>query len=157
MPQLVKGGKYVFGWSKVNNNGNIVIPPEAIEEYKFSPETAVIMVSGSKTSGGFVIIEKTVLEKSALGNVLKEKPELGSLQMPEGKIIVFKNKRYGWTKIQPGNTLKLKSETLGAYDVKPGDDLMVIRGSGLGISMIVKGPIIEYARTHPEIEKFGYW
>ena len=30
MPQLVKGGKHVFGWSKVGNNGVIKIPPEVI-------------------------------------------------------------------------------------------------------------------------------
>ncbi|MDD5338918.1 MAG: hypothetical protein PHG35_05865 [Dehalococcoidales bacterium] len=156
MPQLVKGGKYVFGWSRVNNDGRIVIPPEAIEEYNFSPGTTVIMISGSKTSGGFVIIKKTVLVESALGGVLKNKPELGDLHIPEGKIIEYKNKKYGWMEIKPGNTLKLKNETLSAYGIKPSDELMAIRGSGLGISLIIKGPIIGHAKTHAEIEKFGY-
>lgn len=156
MPQLVKGGKYVFGWSKVNSDGRIVIPPEAIEEYRFNPGTTVIMISGSKTSGGFIIVDKAVLEKSALGDILNKKPELKNLEIPEGEIIEYKDRKYGWTKIQPDNTLKLKNETLGAYGINTGDDLMVIRGSGLGISMIIKGPVVEHARTHPEIEKFGY-
>lgn len=33
MPQLVKGGKHVFGWSRVGDTGRIIIPPEAMEEY----------------------------------------------------------------------------------------------------------------------------
>lgn len=34
MPQLVKGGKNVFGWSKVSNNDRIRIPHEVIEDNK---------------------------------------------------------------------------------------------------------------------------
>ena len=33
MPQLERGGKYVFGWSQVSENGVIVIPGEAVGEY----------------------------------------------------------------------------------------------------------------------------
>ncbi|MBA7631381.1 hypothetical protein ES703_38912 [subsurface metagenome] len=33
MPHLVKGGKYVFGWFKVGNEGKVKIPPEAYKEY----------------------------------------------------------------------------------------------------------------------------
>ena len=30
MPQLVKGGKHVFGWSLVTAGGEVLIPPEAV-------------------------------------------------------------------------------------------------------------------------------
>jgi hypothetical protein len=53
MPQLAKGGKYVFGWSKVGDQGEIVIPLEALEEYNLTTDKNVILMSGSKTSGGF--------------------------------------------------------------------------------------------------------
>jgi hypothetical protein len=33
MPQLVKGGKHTFGWSRVGKTGRIIIPPEALTEY----------------------------------------------------------------------------------------------------------------------------
>ena len=35
MPQIIKGGKYLFGWSKVGVKGKIKIPLEAYEEYCF--------------------------------------------------------------------------------------------------------------------------
>jgi len=31
MPQLVKGGKYVFGWSTINNELNVRMPDEAYD------------------------------------------------------------------------------------------------------------------------------
>jgi len=34
MPQLVKGGKYVFGWSIISEYGGILIPEEALHEYQ---------------------------------------------------------------------------------------------------------------------------
>ncbi len=36
MPQLVKGGKYVYGWSKVSTKGKIAIPDKAKEEYNLA-------------------------------------------------------------------------------------------------------------------------
>ena len=53
MPQLVKGGKYIFGWAKIGNNGEIRIPPEAYHEYDLKKDKNSILFSGSKTSGGF--------------------------------------------------------------------------------------------------------
>ena len=41
MPQLVKGGKYIFGWSKVGKEGKIKIPPEAYEEYNLKKDKYV--------------------------------------------------------------------------------------------------------------------
>ena len=35
MPQLVKGGKWVFGWIVVGRLKKIRIPPEAYNEYGF--------------------------------------------------------------------------------------------------------------------------
>lgn len=55
MPQLVKGGKYVFGWSKVNSEGKITIPQEAFDEYQFKSGTKAFLLPGSKRSGGFVL------------------------------------------------------------------------------------------------------
>lgn len=41
MPQLVKGGKYIFGWAVVQNDGRIKIPDEAFTEYDFHSKTDV--------------------------------------------------------------------------------------------------------------------
>ena len=58
MPQLVKGGKYVFGWSKVSDEGKIVTPSKAFIEYHFKAGEKIILLSGSKTSGGFRLTKR---------------------------------------------------------------------------------------------------
>jgi bifunctional DNA-binding transcriptional regulator/antitoxin component of YhaV-PrlF toxin-antitoxin module len=151
MPQLVKGGKYVFGWSRISNNGGIVIPAEAVNEYGLVPGMKLILLSASKTSGGFIIVEKSMLEQSSLGAILTENPELSSLQIEEGKTIEFKKRMYCWVKMRDSNIINLGRQTLEAYGIKPGDNLLSVRGSYIGIAMIVKGPLVEYAKTHTEI------
>jgi len=53
MPQLTKGGKWVFGWGIVGQEGEIRIPPEAYSECGFQPGEPVIFILGSQRSGGF--------------------------------------------------------------------------------------------------------
>ena len=55
MSQLTKGGKYGLSWSTVGTEGSIVIPPETYAEYQFSEAAQWILLSCSKTSGGFVL------------------------------------------------------------------------------------------------------
>ncbi|MGP1602220.1 hypothetical protein [Treponema sp.] len=38
MPQISKGGKYIFGWVQIREHGEITFPPQAIEEYKLQKE-----------------------------------------------------------------------------------------------------------------------
>jgi bifunctional DNA-binding transcriptional regulator/antitoxin component of YhaV-PrlF toxin-antitoxin module len=151
MPQLVKGGKYVFGWSRISDKGGIVIPAEAVEEYGLIPGTNVILLSGSKTSGGFIIARKPMLEQSSLDGVFTEYPDLNNFQIEEGKPIEFKKRKYCWVKIRENNMIILGRQTLDAYGIKPGDNLLSGRGSYVGLAMIAKGPIVEHAKTHPEL------
>ncbi len=152
MPQLEKGGKYVFGWSRVRDDGNIKIPPEAIREYKISPESDLILFSGSKTSGGFVIAKQSLLERSMIGYNLKQYKDLSSFQI-EHIADTGKRKfcRVGKMKTE---LLTLSPQILTTYRLKYGDYLLSVRGSYIGISMIVKGPIIDLAKMHPEINTF---
>jgi len=60
MPHITKGGKFVFGWSKIQENGLIRLPDQAIQEYKLEPNSKVILISGSRTSGGFSVSNVTV-------------------------------------------------------------------------------------------------
>jgi hypothetical protein len=53
MPQITPGGKYVFGWSIIHTENQILIPPETMQEYGFVPGKPAFMISGSKTSGAF--------------------------------------------------------------------------------------------------------
>ena len=53
MPQLNKGGKYVFGWSVIGAEGTIHFPTMALSEYNLTSEPEIIIFTGSKITGGF--------------------------------------------------------------------------------------------------------
>ena len=154
MPQLVKRGKYVFAWSKVGNDGKIQIPDEAIDEYQLREYEQVIIIPGSKRSGGFSVTNIGKLKNSSLSIILNENPRLAKFQIPEGDILEFKGKNYCWVRFHEDGTIIIPETTLKRYGVKLGDSLLVVRGSNLAIGFIVKGPIIEEAKKHPEINWF---
>ena len=54
MPQMTKGGKYIFGWSKIKEDGKLIFPNMAIKEYKLEKEKYIYIVSGSKQTGGII-------------------------------------------------------------------------------------------------------
>jgi bifunctional DNA-binding transcriptional regulator/antitoxin component of YhaV-PrlF toxin-antitoxin module len=53
MPQLNKGGKWVFGWVLVGLQGNVTIPLAIRRECGFQEGSDAIFLRGSKRSGGF--------------------------------------------------------------------------------------------------------
>jgi len=66
MPQIRKGGKYVFGWSIIKNDFSIQFPIEAINEYNICSEGKIFLITGSKTTGGFAVSKKAFMENSIL-------------------------------------------------------------------------------------------
>ena len=48
MPRLVKGAKWTFGWVVVGPEREIVIPPEAWDEYGFQAGDEAIFTPGSR-------------------------------------------------------------------------------------------------------------
>ncbi len=154
MPQLSKGGKYVFGWSKIRADGGIQVPEEALEEYHLEPGEKVILISGSKTTGGFLVAKKSMIEGSEISGVLAKNPVLANFQIEEGKTIRYKGRRYGWANLHAQGLILLPEHALKTFVVRPGDCLLSIRGSNLAFVMGVKGPIIEAARRHSEIKVF---
>lgn len=42
MPQIRKGGKYVFGWSQIKEDYTLTLPPEALKEYGLQKDTTLI-------------------------------------------------------------------------------------------------------------------
>jgi bifunctional DNA-binding transcriptional regulator/antitoxin component of YhaV-PrlF toxin-antitoxin module len=153
VPRITKGGKYIFGWSRIGEGGKIVIPDEAFDEYGLKADRRVILLSGSRTSGGFGITSKRLLEGSRLGAILKADPEPDGFRVPEGKTVESGGRGYCRLNLE-GRNLKLGSEVLKSFGLKVGDRLLAIRGSGFAIGMAVKGPIIEEANEHPEIVEY---
>jgi bifunctional DNA-binding transcriptional regulator/antitoxin component of YhaV-PrlF toxin-antitoxin module len=154
MPQLVKGGKYVFGWSIISEDGGVLIPEEARREYKLNPEETVILIPGSRISGGFSIARKSLLEQSRLSAILTQ-DSYSDVYSDEGRKTVGANGRIlYWTNMQDNGQLSLPTHVLESYGVKAGDYLLVIRGSNIGVGMAAKGPLVEEAKKHPEISVF---
>ena len=153
MPQLVKGGKNAFGWSEVSENGTIVIPPDAFSEYHFTDGEKLILISGSKTSGGFGLSKLEVIQKSELFTNLRSYPELTEYRINEGETVKIKTKIYCWVSVQNRN-IKIPLKTLQLYGIQKGDSLLTVRGSNLALGFIVRGPIIEEAKRHPELEMY---
>lgn len=127
MPQLVKGGKWVFGWCIVGPAGEIQIPPAAYTEYGFVTGEVVIITRGSQRSGGFGIGRQEKLANSPLLSRFRGRATIGAAGQ-----VVF-----------PAET-----------GPQPGERLLAVRGSGLALGFVQRGPIYEEALKHPEIETF---
>lgn len=127
MSQLAKGGKWVFGWVCVGQDRKIQIPPAAYKEYGFQAKQAIVFTNGSQRSGGFAIgIRDRVFLTPILSRIIEE-----------GAI---------------GDQMQIVLPA--AVCAQPGERLLAVRGSGLALSFLQKGPIVEEAQRHPELEVF---
>jgi bifunctional DNA-binding transcriptional regulator/antitoxin component of YhaV-PrlF toxin-antitoxin module len=154
MPQLVKGGKYVFGWSRTADSGRIAIPPEALTEYGFKPGDEVVLLSGSKRSGGFGIATAGRLSRLRLSQVVRGPSDPSEHPLPEAKTTGSRMRRLCQTEIDRRGYISLPQETLEECRIKAGDLLLVVRGSHLALGFAARGPIVEEAAKHGELEVF---
>ena len=133
MPQLVKGGKWVYGWVVVGPAGELVIPSQAWQEFNFRAGDEAIFLAGSRTSGGFAI--------SSAGKLAERQARTGSRPLRELARGRFND---GWLTAPP---------QAGAH---PGDRLLAVRGSGLGLGFVGRGPIYEEAVSQSgRLQVFG--
>ena len=79
MPQMNKGGKFIFGISLIHSDGAVLLPAQAVNEYEIAKEGRVILLSGSKSTGGFCVTRKGLLENSRLSHILSENPTLNKV------------------------------------------------------------------------------
>ena len=119
MPQMNKGGKYIFGWSVIRENGEITFPVTAVEEYKLQGENFVYIVSGSKQTGGFCVMPEPLLSRSKLQHILKENQTLADRNLQEGELISYKGRKYGWLTLKNG-VVRLSDSLMQTLDIKAG-------------------------------------
>ena len=130
MPQLNPGGKYVYGWSRVNSDMKLCLPPELVKEYGLNDtEDIVILMSSSKTSGGFCVTSMKKIRKSALSHIIDRNPILKE-KNKQYFIITYKNRVYVSVQFE-NNIVKLSSNILKKFDVNVGDNLLLVRGSNI--------------------------
>jgi hypothetical protein len=130
MPQLVAGGKWVFGWVIVGPGRELPIPQEAWGEYGFQFGDEVAFLPGSQTSGGFGISHPRLL--AGMAAPLKARVLARAYVDETGRVIVP-----------------------AAVGVEPGDRLLAVRGSGRALGFVTRGSIYEEALEHPELACFG--
>lgn len=130
MPQLVRAGKWAFGWVTVGPQGELPIPPEAWHEYGFQSGEEAVFLPGSRTSGGFGLSTPRLLAQAAgpLHTRVQARDQIGR----EAQIVVAP----------------------AVMGVDSGDRLLVVRGSGRALGFVARGPIFDEALKHPELEVF---
>lgn len=155
MPQLVKGGKFIYGLSRIGPGGSIIIPPQAMSEYGFKADDNVILMSGSRRSGGFALTKRSIVEKSALSKIIHDLPGLFNNLIPEKEIVIYQRRAFCRTVINSNGNIDLPGAALSRYDINTGDVLAAGRGSYLSIAFIARGPIFEECLRHPELQVFA--
>ena len=150
----MKGGKYVYGWSEVGTTGRITVPNEALVEYKLTAPCKVILLSGSKRSGGFALTTVLLLKNSVLSRLLDENPKLASFQLPEGETITVAGKPCCWVTLNTDGCITVPLKALKQYGVNVGDRLLSVRGSRFALAFCVKGPLIDEAKKHSSLTLF---
>ena len=147
MPKMTKGGKYIFGWSRIRVNGELIFPRMAVDEYNLQEETYIYIVSGSKQTGGFCVMTDPLLSHSKLKNILKENSSLADRSLSEGELIAYKGRKYGWLSLKE-NTVYLSNDLMKMLEIKVGDKLLAIRSSDIAFTMGAKGSLIEKANGY---------
>ena len=87
MPQMNKGGKFIFGKS-------------------------IYLFTESKVTGGFCVTRKGLLESSKLGHILTDNPALQNYQTTEGEFVKYKGRSYCWVNISENSVIQLNQQIL---------------------------------------------
>jgi len=123
-----QGGKYIFGWSRIRVNGELIFPRMAIDEYKLKEEKYIYIVSGSKQTGGFSVMTEPLLSNSKLKNILIDNPYLVDRSIGEGELISYKGRKYAWLTLKD-DTISLPENLMKSLGIEVGDEIKVIADS----------------------------
>jgi hypothetical protein len=145
MPQMNKGGKFVFGKSLVRDDLSVHLPAQAISEYDITSEKKVYLISESKKTGGFIVTRKGLLYHSKIGNILKDNPKLCEYELKEGEFVKYKGRLYCWVYISDDGVIQLTREMLETLHISKGMELLSIRSSDIAFTIGAKGPLLEKA------------
>jgi hypothetical protein len=126
MPRLVKGGKWAYGWVSVGGTGGILLPPDARTDYGFREGDEIALLPGSRRSGGFAVARADTL--------------------PEH----FRRRALGHGRIERGFVVSLPPAL-----AVPGARLLAVRGSGLALGFVARGPIYAEALRHGELSSYA--
>ncbi len=148
MPQMNKGGKFIFGKLLIRDDLTIHLPTQALTEYNATAEGKVYLFTGSKVTGGFCVTRKGLLEPSKLGHILTDNPALLNYQTAEGEFVKYKGRSYCWVNISENGIIQLNQQILDFLNLKIGMELLSIRSSDIAFTMGATGPLLERADNY---------
>ena len=150
MPQMNKGGKYIFGKSRIREDGTLRFPDEAVREYDIAAEGKIYLFTGSKSTGGFCVSRRGLLAPSKLGHILSDLPELSDYTIKAGTFLKYKGRAYAWTEITEDGTIVLSESMLAYLHIRQGMKLLSIRSSDIAFTMGAFGPLVEESLKHDD-------
>lgn len=148
MPQMNKGGKFIFGKSLIREDLTIHLPPQALSEYNATMEGKVYLFTGSKITGGFCVTRRGLLKPSKLGHILTDNQALQNYQTAEGEFIKYKGRSYCWVSISGTGVIQLNQKMVDFLNLEIGMELLSIRSSDIAFTMGAKGPLLEKAENY---------
>ena len=148
MPQVTKGGKFIFGWSRIREDGTLNLPPQAMAEYDIACEGNVILFTGSQSTGGFCVTRRGLWMNSKLGFVLADTPAVSEYASAPYTWTRLKGRSYCWAAVSETGALRLPPETLAFLHMQAGDELLSIRSSDIAFTMGRHGPLVERAQGY---------
>ena len=155
MPQITKGGKFIYGWSLINKDYSVYLPPQAVREYGINSSGKIILMSSSKTTGGFCISSKKLFLNSKLSSLTHKLQEVFEYRTEKEELIFYNDRFYAWTNIDEEGRIRLNKKTLDYLELKVSERLLVIRSSSLAFTLGAKGPVFErVALSKTEIEVY---
>ena len=148
MPQMNKGGKFIFGKSRIRGDLTIHLPTQALFEYNAVAEGKLYLFTGSKITGGFCVTRKGLLAPSKLGHILSDHPTLKNYQTAEGEFVRHKGRSYCWVNISDGGVIQLNQKMMKLLGLEIGMELLSIRSSDIAFTMGARGPLLEKADAY---------
>jgi len=149
MPKIGQAGEFVYGWVVVDSAGKIPVPDGVRGDYGFSPGEVPVLLGGGSGWRGIRVCRLDDLRESAMGVILERYPQL--VDEKDMAVVVGRSRYYGRAPLLEGEGIALNSRQQEAFEVSPGDRLLVVRVSEVMIAFLLDGPLVEIARGHPEL------
>lgn len=147
--------KKIYGWTKVNENGKIVLPVTAVNDYNLVQGNGLIITFAVKSSEAIGITSGALLENSSLSFIIKDYPGLINKSMVNKEPVMINQKYYCGLVLNNDLTIELPPAILKRYQLNAGDFLLITADSEFAIGLVVQGSIIKEAKKNPDLPVFS--
>lgn len=151
--QLSKGGKHIYGWVQVGPDGRIPIPQDVVKDYDLL-ENRLLLISGSRASGGFSVSSQSRLEGLVARKPERQISDVAVLDNDRELPSAWKGRVLAWVGRDDDGAFHLPTRVMTSLGMGEGHRLLCIRGSNLTCMFAQKGPLVKKALARPGIPTF---